>query len=169
MTSKECRTCHITKPLDGFNKNCRSKDGHRSQCRECNSIGNKKYRTANRERINEYLSNSRHDNPEATIRRQVLDKRKYTAKKKGMEYNLTKEWRADKLSTGKCERTGMPFVYEFNSPYIPSVDRIDSSKGYIEDNCQMVISAYNKAKNVWSDEFMLEMAKALLKESKNHK
>jgi hypothetical protein len=164
MTSKECTVCHTTKPLDGFNKNRKSKDGHRVDCRECCS----KYANAHKEHSSKLQKKRRASDPERLIRNDVLNQRRYRAKGKGMECNLTNEWRDDKLSTGKCERTGIPFVYEFNSPYIPSVDRIDSSKGYTTDNCQMVIALYNVGKNKWSDDLMLEMAKALIKESKKN-
>ena len=165
MTTKECTQCHITKPLDMFYKVSIRKDRRRCQCIECCT----KYRRANNERANKLQAKSRASNPERIIRRDILSQRKYSAKKKGMDYNLTDEWRDDKLSTGKCEKTGIPFVYEFHSPYVPSIDRIDSSKGYTTDNCQMVITVYNTAKNVYTDDLMLEMSKALIKESNNDK
>lgn len=36
-------------------------------------------------------------------------------------------------------------------PWAPSVDRIDSSFGYVEDNVQLVCVAANFAKGEWSE------------------
>ena len=46
---------------------------------------------------------------------------------------------------GCCIRTGLPFVFKPNSPFQPSIDRIDNSKGYIKDNIQIVISPVNNS------------------------
>ncbi len=32
------------------------------------------------------------------------------------------------------------------NPYYPAIDRIDSSKGYTKDNCQLVLSIFNMLK-----------------------
>lgn len=71
--------------------------------------------------------------------------------KKGLEFNLTTTWLIEKLKGGKCEATGMPFKIRPSNttinPYYPSIDRIDSSKGYTQDNCQIVIHGYNILKS----------------------
>lgn len=43
-----------------------------------------------------------------------------------------------------------------HSPYQASLDRIDSSKGYIEGNVEFVCLAVNYAKNGFSKEQMIE-------------
>ena len=64
-----------------------------------------------------------------------------------------------------CQVTNVPFRYSrdltsFQNPYAPSIDRIDSSRGYYKDNVQIVLVAINLAKsessmedfiNVWKD------------------
>lgn len=59
-------------------------------------------------------------------------------------------------SGGKCMLTGIPFSSEKLSgrrrPWLPSLDRIDSSKGYIDGNMRLVCSAVNIALNDWGDE-----------------
>lgn len=69
--------------------------------------------------------------------------------------------------------TGIPFV--LNTPlsgnkgwgrvgdWSPSIDRIDSSKGYTPENCQMVVWIYNRCKNNSTDENVLLMAAALVR------
>ena len=84
-----------------------------------------------------------------------------------MEFDLTREWAEEKIEAGVCEVTGLQFEYSKDGkdrfqPFIPSVDRIDSSKGYTQDNCRMVVWIYNMAKAEWSDDIVLRMAKALV-------
>jgi len=85
--------------------------------------------------------------------------------KPGFETNLTIEWIEEKIKKGFCETTGIPF--DFNdrkgswAPFSPSVDRIDSKKGYTIDNCRVVCKIYNMAKNQFTDEDVIVMSKAL--------
>ncbi len=83
---------------------------------------------------------------------------KYRANKKDIEFSLSAEFIFKKLKEG-CVKTGLQFTLEDNgsnysnrSPTTPSVDKIDSKKGYTEDNVQIVCWAYNVAKQQFSDE-----------------
>jgi len=53
---------------------------------------------------------------------------------------------------GRCAITGIPMQHIRKSPYSISIDRIDSSKGYIASNIQLVCYCINLAKNVFSDQ-----------------
>lgn len=64
-----------------------------------------------------------------------------------------------------CHITRRPFEYvnkysTFSNPLAPSIDRIDSSRGYYKDNVQIIFNCINKMKNdlpnddfinLWSD------------------
>ena len=77
-------------------------------------------------------------------------------------FGLSKEWMTDKLKKGVCEVTGLPLDLSTpRGPLSPSVDRIDSSLGYTEDNCQVVVFMYNLAKSNWTHDDVLVMANAL--------
>lgn len=91
------------------------------------------------------------------------------AKQRGIEFEISQEWLYNKILEGRCEKTGIPFVLDADThkdtvvskgqsrnPWAPSLDRIDSSKGYTEDNCQIVCYAYNMAKGCF-DESVVEM------------
>lgn len=67
------------------------------------------------------------------------------SKSKEMKFNLDRQWLTDKLLNNHCEVTGLKFSHKYG-PYYPSIDRIDSSKGYTKDNCKMVCCMYNAAK-----------------------
>jgi hypothetical protein len=85
------------------------------------------------------------------------------ALKKGFSFDLTHEWAAQNW-TGKCAVTNLPFeigtVRSF--AFAPSIDRKDSSLGYIQGNCRFVLFAVNSFKGVGTDETMLAIAKALV-------
>lgn len=80
---------------------------------------------------------------------------------------------ADAIRAGKCEVTGVCFELgewpdSDKNPYAPSLDRIDPSKGYSDDNVRVVIWAYNLLKgqlsDVWATTTILTMAAGIIKE-----
>ena len=77
---------------------------------------------------------------------------KHRAKRRGWDFDLPKEWFAGKIRAGFCELSGLPFVLERNSPYLPSIDRIDSDKHYTPDNCRIILLILNLAKRDWAEE-----------------
>ncbi|HEY7823803.1 MAG TPA: DUF3596 domain-containing protein [Acidimicrobiia bacterium] len=88
-------------------------------------------------------------------------------KRGGVNYRLT---RADEQaiftrSRGACQVTGIPFDVGRSekwsrSPFAPSVDRIDSSEGYIPGNVRLVCVAVNLAMNQWGERVFALMANA---------
>lgn len=62
-----------------------------------------------------------------------------------------------------CAISKVPFKFDrqggtsFTNPYAPSVDRIDSSRGYYKDNVHCVLVAINFAKNQMSMESFLSV------------
>ena len=104
--------------------------------------------------------------PQGMIR-ETMTRLKRSAKSRGLEFTLTEEWVRQKLADGRCEQTGIAFESNdreerHRSPWAFSIDRIDSNKGYIPENCQAVVWMYNAAKSEGSDHDVIRMAKALL-------
>jgi hypothetical protein len=65
----------------------------------------------------------------------------------------------------KCAKTGIEFDLSTGNgmrPFGPTLDRIDSSKGYTSENVQIVCNVYNFAKNDFDDDDVLTFAVALL-------
>lgn len=93
----------------------------------------------------------------------LLGKSRMRAKAAGLEHNLTKEW-ARARWTGKCELTGAEFKLTKGNQnaFSPSIDRIDSSKGYTQDNCRIVLWAVNRFKGDESDEIMRQIARLIV-------
>lgn len=52
-----------------------------------------------------------------------------------------------KEQKGKCKLSGETLSLQINSPYIISIDRIDSSKGYTIENIQLITKIANQAKS----------------------
>ena len=74
----------------------------------------------------------------------------------------------------KCAISNIDMTYVFNCGRIPtnvSIDRIDSAKGYIMNNIQLVCMACNQMKSDLSEHKLYEFCKAIVNnyESKNNK
>lgn len=63
-------------------------------------------------------------------------------------------WIEEKIKLGFCEATGIQFdltsqtndTVHAKNPWVPSIDRIDSTKPYVKDNVQIVVYMYNVCK-----------------------
>jgi len=97
------------------------------------------------------------------------------AVQRGLEFELPLEWYKEKLAIGVCEKTKLPFVLkpeessftiksknQLRNPFAPSVERIDSTKGYTIENCIMVVCIYNFAKGAFTEEALEIFCKAYL-------
>lgn len=74
---------------------------------------------------------------------------KYTANKRGISYNLTEDEIKSKFTEQKykCFYTGIKFDFLNNGNYYPSIDRLDSSKGYVFSNIVICIQKLNLMKH----------------------
>jgi len=94
---------------------------------------------------------------------QMLQGVRARSKKKGLSVSITLEWLEGKLSSGVCEITGLPFDFSrvgLKGPHAPSLDRIDASKGYVPENCRVILWALNTAFSWWGEESFGVIAKA---------
>jgi len=110
-------------------------------------------------------------NPQRNREIHDLSRIKRTCKIKGYNFNLDKEWMQENYSKC-CTMTGLKFDFSAiddkykQNPFAPSVDRIDSSRGYTKDNCQVVIWIYNRAKGTDDVDTVYKMACALVEKHK---
>lgn len=92
-------------------------------------------------------------------RKRIYNKFKKSALIRGIEWNLTEE-QMYRNYTGKCNMTG----WDLTTGYLKataSLDRIDNSKGYAEDNIQWVHSMVNLAKHKHPLDSFVAMCKAV--------
>jgi len=118
---QKCRICKTEKPPGVY------RPGRRA-CRECEAIQKAASRATPTGRASRMLEFARR-----------------RAKKRDMPIDLDKDWICAKLETGACELSGIAFSW--SGAFVPSIDRVDSSKGYLRSNCRVVASYVNKAIN----------------------
>lgn len=137
------------------NKDCR--------CKECK----------NKQRKHQLLLNNTIETPYELLDRRFLGL-KGRAARNGLLVNIDKKYLHylwDKQN-GKCAISGIDMTYISNQGRIPtnvSVDRIDSSKGYIIGNVQLVCMAVNQMKNDLDLKTLLTFCEAILLNAKKWK
>ncbi len=129
-------------------------------CRKC-AIGRTiKYRKINPEKYNQLLIRGK-------ALRQIGDA-KIRAEQKRIPFDLDKykDKIKERFNFGKCELSGISFQYfkEINFAS-PSIDRIDSSKGYTYDNIRIICWGLNSLFNSWGEEASKEFVIPWLRNS----
>ena len=77
---------------------------------------------------------------------------KQRSKQKGLEFDLDPEDIQRRVDAGSCEVTGIPFEMDpTKGPHWngPSLDRIDSGRGYTMDNVRVVLWSLNVMAHTW--------------------
>lgn len=117
--SRECRNCKELKPLTEFHKHKQGFSGYYHICKPCRvPIGKAQW-------------------ADVDIRTKILNRIKTRSTKKDREFNLTID---DIIIPEICPVFRVPIK-------IPSVDRIDSTKGYTKDNIRIIENRANVLKN----------------------
>lgn len=161
-----CRICGKLKDDVPFSN-------HANICKKCKSEYHKAYRKENYDALREQHRQSYQDNkkvrqeavkkavqrsPEAFIRhlmhhitkqsnyRKVVLHKKHPA---SLDVNIDYEYLMELWAkqNGRCVITNLPMVHHWNSMLSISIDRVDSSKGYVKGNVQLVCQAINRLKN----------------------
>lgn len=74
-----------------------------------------------------------------------LSQAKARAKRNGLEFNLTLD---DLIVPELCPVFGIPLIFSDRvTDNTPTIDRVDSSRGYTQDNIQIISSRANRLKN----------------------
>lgn len=149
--TKFCHTCNTDKKLFDFSNNKASKDGLQSKCKECDNRYQRQRKEKNKEATLTYgrqYQAKRRESFEYRLQ-MLVNASKQRAKTKNREHTLTlKDIKELYPIDGKCPVFG--FDLEFNSAGFretsPSIDRIDSSKGYTRDNVQVISWKANRLK-----------------------
>lgn len=108
---------------------------------------------------------------DAVVQRIFKDCR-YRARKKGVAFDIERDWIRDRILSGKCEITGLRFQIGNRAPgksagkRAPSIDRRIPEDGYTMDNCRIVVWQYNVAKSQWGDQDVFELAKSIMENNR---
>lgn len=102
----------------------------------------------------EHLNSNKH-----SFTSNKISKQKYKAiNARGIEWNLDKDFiHKLMLESEYCALSGRNLVFEIGHKNSPSIDRIDSNKGYEPSNVQIVSFVANQAKNDLTDEEFIEL------------
>ena len=166
--TKYCKVCKSFLPLFSFTKNSASKDGLQFACSTCDNLRQQKRRVEKKKEIQEYGKQYRikHTDDMDFRLQGLLNASRARAKEKNREHTLTKQDLFDLFpKDGRCPIFG--FNLEWNGKGFretsPSIDRIDSTKGYTKDNVQIISWKANRIKGYASIE-ELEILLAYLKQ-----
>lgn len=132
VIKKLCPCCQQWLPLNNYQKHKPSKDGYASVCKTCSS-----YRLTSRYSF--YKSN---------------------AKVRGLIFNLSLEDFND-ITKEPCYYCG-GYNGKFDSVPFSGVDRIDSNKGYVQDNVIPCCEVCNKMKNNLSQDVWIQHMQKIL-------
>ena len=152
QVTKICNRCKEAKPLAMFTKNKSSSDGLQYKCRACDKDYQKKRRADNLQQSLEYgraYQKKRRENFDYRLQ-MLINASKQRAKNKNRVHEITvNDIKEVYPKDGKCPIFG--FELEFNNAGFrensPSIDRIDSTKGYTVDNIQIISWKANRIKS----------------------
>jgi hypothetical protein len=141
---KWCPKCEKFLPLDDFfNRPGKKSGGKDGYCKSCRKIANNNFRI---------------NSPEKYMFKQS----KAGAKKRGIPFELEL---SDIIIPNVCPVLGMKLQYSDDIDSVPSLDRIDSSKGYIKGNVRVISWRANNLKSdaqAWEMELVLKYLKGEL-------
>lgn len=148
---KICTTCKQFCFYTEYTKNASAKDGLQHNCKACDNARQRKRRIEKKDDLLEYSRKyqaTRRNNFEYRLQ-MLLNASKQRATIKNREHTITLQDIKDKYPVdGKCPVFGTPL--QFNSSGFrdssPSIDRIDSNKGYTKENIQIISWKANQIK-----------------------
>ena len=155
--TKQCSTCKEYLSLFSFAKNNAAVDKLQYACKTCDNLRQQTRRKEKKTEVQQYGKEYRKLNFNSLdFRLQgLLNASRARAKTKGREHALTKQDLFDLYpEDNKCPIFG--FELQWNSAGFretsPSIDRIDSTKGYTKDNVQIISWKANRIKGYASVE-----------------
>jgi hypothetical protein len=154
---KICSTCKVAKNLECFHKESRRKDGLRLNCKSCQSVAAKSYRTDNKESVAKMKADWYVKNRESEIKKRKLKRRsnpevqmlalaKHRAKRDGIPFDIEL---ADIHIPEYCPvlKIKIQVAMKNSEDYSPSLDKIVPELGYVKGNIQVISRLANLMKN----------------------
>jgi hypothetical protein len=144
---QSCLSCKINKPLNEFYKNGCFEDGlpkYRSKCKKC--VLEKSKKTHDSSYPNKI------EKKHSSYKNYISTLLNHSSKRK-KDYNIDIQYLLNiyELQNGLCNISGVEMTYKHGSVSTNiSIDRIDSDKGYIKGNIQLVCYIVNIMKNKFS-------------------
>jgi len=141
-------------------------------CISCNKQGDKSvFAKGGNGRCNRcYKIEWEKNNPDKLRAQRLMGNASKRAKTMGWpKPDFDTEYIYKKIKQGYCEVTGIKFDLETEvrksvhakNPWVPSIDRTDSSKPYLKNNIKIVIFMYNVCKSEFTHEDVIVFCKAV--------
>lgn len=139
---KLCKKCNTTKILGDFHYDSGSSDGHRTYCKVCSIKDACVWSLNNKEKRNNTVRNRRAKDKLGSI----LSLARQRARNNNLEFSLTRE---DVSIPETCPVLGIEIKCANNKllDSSPTIDRIDSSLGYIKGNVLVISWRANRLKS----------------------
>ena len=158
---KKCKKCEKILPIDQFSKNKNELDGYFYRCKSCENLRKKEFYYNGYDKIMSEKQPSRREYTKKYFNKMDIFKLRYRtskqrSKKMGWDFNITIENLIElyEKQKGLCYISGVELSLEKHSPRTISLDRIDSSKGYVVGNVALCTDFINKSKSDYTlDEF----------------
>jgi len=155
-----CAWCNIEKADDLFGKFTARPDGRHNACKECVNAKSRATTAADPEKakqiLRRHMEKRRSTDPAKYLWKKARDRVKYEYGSR--EFTITPE---DIIIPELCPYLGIPLNTGDPAAWA-SIDRIDSSKGYISENIQVISILANQMKNRATKEQLIAFAKGVL-------
>jgi hypothetical protein len=97
----------------------------------------------------------------------MVNSAKTRARNKGWDFDLDKNRIKRVVMKGVCQVTGVPFqlanpTKATKNPYAPSLDRINSNRGYVHANVKVVIWQYNNMKQDLTNQELVTVCQQII-------
>lgn len=167
---KICTRCKVEKDTSEFHKSKDKKFGVNNVCKICAKIISKKYYSKNSKQIKQRVSCysqsyiPKHSREIDSRLKNLCTK----AKSRTKEFTLIDQDLLDlwEKQNGQCAYTKLPMLATSNQFNTVSLDRVDSSKGYVVGNVQLVCAAINKMKQEYTEELFVLMSHLVTQNNK---
>jgi hypothetical protein len=152
---KICAKCGVEKPFEEFYKNKKNSTGYTSYCKECHWKAS--HSSPNRRSVAAaYYHKNKQAHPEKYLWKQAKHRAKWDYN--NMEFSISVE---DIIIPEKCPYLGTSFDLT-DKEFSPSLDRIDSAKGYTKENIMVISYKANRMKSNATDLELIAFAKGIL-------
>lgn len=151
----KCACCGKEKPKEDFYPSKQNKRGYGSYCKVCHYT--KSNQSPNRKQnANTYYARRKAENPQLFMWKQAKHRAKYDYK--NMDFTIEVE---DIVLPEVCPYLGVGFI-PLDKDYGYSLDRIDSSKGYVKENIRVISYKANRMKSDATEQELISFAKGVL-------
>lgn len=182
METQICKECNIELDLSNYSikSNPNSKNHYNvakkivysKVCKNCTSIWARNFRKLNKEPSNIFRVCKEDKLLLSLIRARISEaKTRVRAMNRDMEVSISDEYMYNlfKKQNGLCALSGLEMIPEKHNYKTLSIDRIDSSKPYIESNVQWVIWGANRAKGDLSYENFINLCENIVRMSRDYR